>query len=97
MMMIIFHLRKAQTTRRQFQTQPKCELKVLKYLEESKKDLSVLENFPLVKSLYLTFNAILPSSAPVERLFSLGGIINRPHRRGIMEKTFERRLLLKAQ
>ena len=75
----------------------KCELEVLKYLEESKKDLSVLENFPPVKSLYLKFNAILPSSAPVERLFSLGGIINRPHRREIGDKTFERLLLLKAQ
>jgi len=42
------------------------------------------------------WNALLPSSAPVERLFSFAGMITRPHRRSLSDKTFEQLLILKA-
>ena len=56
----------------------------------------MLNRYPLVKKLFVQHNAILPSSAPVEHLFSFAGMITRPHRRSLSDKTFEQLLLLKA-
>jgi len=52
----------------------------------------MLNRYPLVKK----HNAVLPSSAPVERLCSFAGVITRPHRRSLSDKTFEQLLLVKA-
>lgn len=73
----------------------KCELEALQYLEDTRKDLVMLNCYPTIKQLFLRFNATLPSSAPVELLFSFAGIISRPHRRKIGDKLFEKLLLLK--
>jgi hypothetical protein len=74
----------------------KCDLEVLQYLEDNRKDLKILHSYPIVKKVFIQYNAILPSSAPVERLFSFAGMITRPHRRSMSDKTFEHLLLLKG-
>ena len=73
----------------------KFELEALNFLEEPRKDIDVLRSYPTIKQLFVRFNAVLPSSAAVERLFSFAGIITRPHRRNMGDKTFEKLLLLK--
>jgi hypothetical protein len=45
--------------------------------------------------LLLKYNVLIPSSAPVERLFSFAGMIVRPHRICMSDKIFEQLLLLK--
>jgi len=71
-------------------------LEVLQYLEDQSKEMSSLQQFPLVKKLFLRPNCILPSSAPVERLFSFASLILTSKRNRLSDKNFEKMLLLKA-
>ena len=73
----------------------KHELEVFQFLEDPRKDIAMLNSYPCVKKLFMQCNVVLPSSAPVERLFSFAGIIIRPHRRKMADNTFEQLLLLK--
>ena len=41
----------------------------------SAKSIECLHKYPTIKKLFCVFSAVLPSSAPVERVFSLGGAV----------------------
>lgn len=59
-------------------------------------NLDQLRMFETIKLLYLKFNVIMPSEADVERLFSFGGLIMRPHRRHMSSDMFEKAIILKS-
>lgn len=71
-------------------SQRRAKVEFLNYFEDPRKDLSCLEQYPLIKLLVVRYNTAIPSSAPVERLFSFAGLINRPHRRRLNAKLFEK-------
>lgn len=58
-------------------------------------DFSVLQKYPRVLKLFIQTNTTVPSSAPVERLFSSAGLIFLPRRNRLSDKLFEQLLLLK--
>jgi len=64
------------------------------FLNDAKK-LECLRKYPTVKKVFLKYNTIIPSSAPVERLFSLGGLVLTPKRKRLTEVRFERLFLMR--
>jgi len=66
------------------------------YLGDPDTDLKMLSRYPTVRDVFQQNNTTLPSSVPVERLFSTAGQIEVPCRTCLGDLTFEKLLLRKA-
>ncbi|XP_062377694.1 uncharacterized protein LOC134066384 [Sardina pilchardus] len=71
------------------------KLEVQRYLESTTKTLQCLQDYPSVTKLFLKFNTILTSSAPIDRLFSHGGGVSTPQQSGLSDEHLEQLLLLR--
>ena len=52
----------------------RAKVEALNFLDDRSKILQTLSSYSNVCSMFLKYNTSLPSSAPVERLFSIGGL-----------------------
>lgn len=74
----------------------KIELQLYKYLDDKRSGINSLNDYPIVKKIFLRYNTCLPSSAPVERLFSFASIVNSPRRNALSDSSFEKLVIMKA-
>lgn len=58
--------------------------------------MECLSKYPAVKETFIKFNTPLPSSAPVERLFSYATMVNLPRSHKLSDELFEKRVVLKS-
>ena len=65
------------------------------YLGSDCQDFSLLKTMPVIEKLFRKYNTSLPSSAPVERMFSSAGGIFTKRRHQLSDEHFEMQLLLK--
>nr|XP_023685835.1 uncharacterized protein LOC111853318 isoform X1 [Paramormyrops kingsleyae] len=71
------------------------EKEVRMFLYDTEKSLNSLHAYPLVKQLFLKYNTTIPSSAPVERLFSDGGSVLTSFHTRMSDDHMEQVLLLR--
>lgn len=66
------------------------------FSKSPQKDMSCFQNLPILKKVFIQFNTPLPSSAPIERVFSVGGAVLTKKRGRITDENFEKVMLLKC-
>jgi hypothetical protein len=71
------------------------ENEVEAYLSDPDISTTAVLKYPHVLEAFLKFNAALPSSAAVERLFSCAGQILVPRRCKLSDKMFEKQVFLR--
>jgi len=62
----------------------------IQYLCDPSTDFKQLSFYPAMSRVFLKYNTTIPSSAPVERLFSAAGQIMLPRRNRLGDDTFEK-------
>lgn len=71
------------------------ESEMSRYLNDARAEITMLNEYPLIRELYFRYNTTLSASAAIERVFIQSALIFRPHRNRISPANFERTLLLK--
>lgn len=77
------------------ETYTTVETEVMSYLKSADTKMDMLKQFPTIMEICLKQNAATPSSAPVERLFSLGSLVLTPKRNRLSDQRFEKLLLMR--
>lgn len=67
---------------------------ISRYLNDDRKEITILDEYPSIREIFFRYNTTLSSSAPVERLFSRSKLIYRPQRNRLSAENFERALML---
>ncbi|KAL0175536.1 hypothetical protein M9458_027866, partial [Cirrhinus mrigala] len=76
-------------------TSSTAESEVTDYFKSGAQEIDSLNGFALIKKISLRYNVATPSSAPVERLFSLGKLVITPKRNRLSDQKFEKLLVLR--
>ena len=64
-------------------------------MKDPDKSMEMLDRYPQVKALFLKFKTAIPTSAPVERLFSQAALILTVRRNRLSDTLLEIFILLK--
>ena len=66
------------------------------FLKSDNNSIEQIHSNDLIKQIFIKFNTPLPSSAPIERLFSYAGQINNPKRGRLTDLNFSNLVILKS-
>lgn len=66
------------------------------FLKDPDKNMKMLNKYPQIKEFFIRYNTTIPTSAPVERLFSQASLILTVRRNRLSDSLLEMLLLLKV-
>lgn len=78
------------------QVEIKAQMQIFYYFCDRFDELHSLDEYPAIKKVFFLSNTPLPSSAPVERLFSFASMTNAPQSNRLSDKNFELKVILNA-
>lgn len=73
-----------------------AEVQIANFFNDRRNMLHMLNTYEAIKAVFIKFNTPLPSSAPVERLFSYATMTNLPKSNRLSDEKFEQRIILRA-
>jgi hypothetical protein len=65
------------------------------FLRDPETSIEMLDRYPAIKNLFIKYNTAIPSSAPVERLFSQAALVLTVRRNRLSDILLEMLILLK--
>lgn len=68
----------------------------VRFLGDTQKDFSMLNNYPIVREIFLKANTSLTSSAAIERTFNFAGMVNDKKRASMIPENFETCVVMKG-
>ncbi|XP_067210363.1 uncharacterized protein [Linepithema humile] len=71
------------------------EEELQRFLKSKSCKVEMLNDYPKIKKLFVKYNTALPSSASVERMFSVDGSVLTPQRGHLYDDIIEQQILLK--
>ena len=77
-------------------TDQHLQILVLQHCTDNRNDYTSPNAYTIIKNIFLKYNTLSPSSAPVERLFSFATTTNSPKANRSTNKMFEQKIVLKA-
>lgn len=75
---------------------PSVSNELTRYLMDTRTDFKMLDQYPIIREIFLKHNTQLPTSATTERMFNFAGILDHPNRGRVLPTNFENNILLKA-
>lgn len=77
-------------------TQCTTRSEIESFFYDSRTELTMLNDYPVIKKMFLQFNTQLPTSASVERMFSFATLLDNSRRGSLTVENFEMCVLMKA-
>lgn len=93
---ILDYMSSPKTSKRANVSSNSRQMEYINYLNDSRTDLKMLDDYPTIRRIFYKYNTASPSSAAVERLFSIARSILRFNRSRLSDNKFEQAVVSKT-
>lgn len=74
----------------------RADLIISNFFAEGSQEQELLQSYPVIGKAFVKYNTPMPSSGPVERMFSFATMLNKPRSHKLSDDLFEKRVVMKC-